>query len=411
MGVRARVAEWPPRSKDSGAGTARDAPGNRDPAGCRGFPGGQQPLAGVSGFKAFHRLARRRSKDVEFQEGWPRSPARGLAPLRHRSSSEVTLSECDPEEPAEQRGSKLGSGAGLFREYGSTSSIDVQGISEQSFFDMLNEFRTKKPDRRAGTPERLGDGGFPGGSYPGIKPEGRNGPRDEKDKPRRRCPKGEAGGESIFKKLRSARAEGDAKDQEEPRVPEPGKTWMCRKSFAHYDAQSILFDLSAAALHRAAGTQRRNTTTGASAASAGSDPAFSSTEDLNSKENLEHDVGDNTSNELLLSCPHFRNEIGGGAGERNVSFSKASAGSPGLPGCEGVFPEPVHAGRPTNAGISVLEVPKELQRNPERLKHYSVEHVDLGARYYRDHFHGKEHSNYFGVDDKLGPVAVSIRRE
>uniref|UniRef100_A0A8C5TN36 Signal induced proliferation associated 1 like 3 n=1 Tax=Malurus cyaneus samueli TaxID=2593467 RepID=A0A8C5TN36_9PASS len=163
---------------------------------------------------------------------------------------------------------------------------------------------------------------------------------------------------------------------EEPRVPEPGRSWMCRKSFAHYDAQSILFDLSAAALHR---------------------------------ENLEHDVGDNTSNELLLSCPHFRNEIGGGAGERDVSFSKA--GSPGFPGSEGVFPEPLHAGRPTNAGISVLEVPKEQQRNPERLKHYSVEHVDFGARYYRDYFHGKEHSNYFGVDDKLGPVAVSIRRE
>ncbi|NWS12307.1 SI1L3 protein, partial [Pachyramphus minor] len=412
MGVRARVAEWPPRrdtAKDSGAGTAREAPANRDG---RAFPGGQQPLSGVSGFKALHRLARRRSKDVEFQEGWPRSPARGLAPLRHRSSSEVTLSECDPEEPAEPRGAKLGGSSGLFREYGSTSSIDVQGISEQSFFEMLNEFRTKKPERRAGTPERLGDSAFPPGSFPGMKADGRNGPREEppaqpKDKARRRCPKGD---ESIFKKLRSARNDGDGKEPEEPRAPEPGKGWMCRKSFAHYDAQSILFDLDAAALHRAAGTQRRNTTTGASAASAGSDPAFSSTEDLNSKENLEHDVGDNTSNELLLSCPHFRNEIGG-AGERDLSFSKASAGAPAAPGTDGVFPEPFHAGRPTNAGISVLEVPKELQRNPERLRHYSVEHVDLGARYYRDHFHGKEHSNYFGVDDKLGPVAVSIRRE
>ncbi|NWV60099.1 SI1L3 protein, partial [Malurus elegans] len=394
MGVRARVAEWPPRSRDS-----------KDSAASRAFPAPQQQQQPLAGFRALHRLARRRSKDVEFQEGWPGTPA----PLRQRSSSEVTLSECDPEETAEPRG---GSGAGLFREYGSTSSIDVQGISEQSFFDMLNEFRTKKPDRRAATPERLGD--FAVGSHPGMKPENWNGPRDElvaqsKEKPRRRCPKSDAGGESIFKKLRSGRTEGETKDPEEPRVPEPGRSWMCRKSFAHYDAQSILFDLSAAALHRAAGTQRRNTTTGASAASAGSDPAFSSTEDLNSKENLEHDVGDNTSNELLLSCPHFRNEIGGGAGERDVSFSKA--GSPGFPGSEGVYPEPVHAGRPTNAGISVLEVPKEQQRNPERLKHYSVEHVDFGARYYRDYFHGKDHSNYFGVDDKLGPVAVSIRRE
>ncbi|XP_064293481.1 signal-induced proliferation-associated 1-like protein 3 isoform X2 [Phalacrocorax carbo] len=426
MGVRARIADWPPKrdaAKDPLVGTSpcREAANNRDAACCRGFTGGQQPLAGVSGFKALHRLARRRSKDVEFQEGWPRSPARGLAPLRHRSSSEVTLSECDPEEPAEPRGTKLGGNAGLFREYGSTSSIDVQGISEQSFFDMLNEFRTKKPDRRAATPERLGEAGFPPGSYPGIKTEGRNGSREEpsaqsKEKPRRRCPKGDAGGESIFKKLRSGRTEGEP---EEPRTPEPGKAWVCQKSFAHYDVQSMLFDLNAVAVNRAVVAQRRNTTTGASAASAatvragalgGADPAFASTEDLNSKENLEHDVGDNTSNELLLSCPHFRNEIGGG-GERNVSFSKASGGSPAIPTAEGGFPEPPLHLRPTNAGVSVLEIPKELQRNPNRLKHYSVEHVDLGARYYRDHFHGKEHSNYFGVDEKLGPVAVSIKRE
>ncbi|NXA66449.1 SI1L3 protein, partial [Mohoua ochrocephala] len=85
MGVRARVAEWPPRSKDP-----KDS--------SRNFPT-SQPLSGVPAFKALHRLARRRSKDVEFQEGWPGTPA----PLRHRSSSEVTLSECDPEEIPDPR--------------------------------------------------------------------------------------------------------------------------------------------------------------------------------------------------------------------------------------------------------------------------------------------------------------------
>ncbi|NXE03252.1 SI1L3 protein, partial [Chaetorhynchus papuensis] len=359
MGVRARVAEWPPRSKDP-----KDFPSSS-----RNFPGGQ-PL---SGFKALHRLARRRSKDVEFQEGW-------AAPLRQRSSSEVTLSECDAEEKPESRGTAAGS-AGLFREYGSTSSIDVQGIPEQSFFEMLNEFRTKKPERgRSATPER---------EFAGIRSENRDGSREEpsqsKEKPRRRCLRND---DSIFKKLRSGgRAEPDPKDPEEPRLPEVGKSWICRKSFSHYDAQSILFEAGAASPERGVGTRRRNTTTGASAASAGSDPAFSSTEDLNSKENLEYDVGDNTSNELLLSCPHFRNEIGGGAGERDVSFSRAA--KPGFLGSEGVFPEFFQAGRPTNAGISVLEVPKERQRDPERLRNFSVEHVDLGARYYRDYFHGK----------------------
>ncbi|NXE17131.1 SI1L3 protein, partial [Lophotis ruficrista] len=104
MGVRARIADWPPKrdaAKDSpaAAGPCREATGSRDAARCRGFAGGQQAL----GFPALQRLAWQRSKDVEFQEGWPRSPARGLAPLRHRSSSEATLSECDPEEPAELR--------------------------------------------------------------------------------------------------------------------------------------------------------------------------------------------------------------------------------------------------------------------------------------------------------------------
>ncbi|NWZ88313.1 SI1L3 protein, partial [Poecile atricapillus] len=362
MGVRARVAEWPPRSKDS-----RDSPGPS-----RSFPGGQSAL------KAFPRPARRpapHSKEVEFQEGFP-----GM-PLRQRSSSEVTLSECDPEETPETRGSSAGA-AGLFREYGSTSSIDIQGIPEQSFFEMLNEFRTKKPE------------------FSGIKAENREEPPQSKEKPRRRCLKND---DSIFKKLRNPRHDPDPKDPDDSRLPEPGKSWICRKSFAHFDVQSIFFEAVSPGI---AGTQRRNTTTGASAASAGSDPAFSSTEDLNSKENLEQDLGDNTSNELLLSCPHFRNEIGGGAGERDVSFSKSAS-----PAAPGVFTECGHVGKPTNAGISVLEFPKEQQRNPERLRNYSVEHVDLGARYYRDYFHGKEHSNYFGVDEKLGPVAVSIRRE
>ncbi|NXX27860.1 SI1L3 protein, partial [Nicator chloris] len=344
MGVRARVAEWPPRPKDP----------EDSPADSRRFPPSFKP-----------RPPRRplpHSKELEFQEGFPGTP------LRQRSSSEVTLSECDAEETPESRGNSAGS-AGLFREYGSTSSIDIQGIPEQSFFEMLNEFRAKKPE------------------FAGGKAENREETPPSKEKPRRRCLKND---ESIFKKLRSARHDADPKDPEESRFPEPGKSWICRKSFAHFDVQSIFFE---AVSPRAAGARRRNTTTGASAASAGSDPAFSSTEDLNSKENLEQDLGDNTSNELLLSCPHFRNEIGGGCGERDVSFSKSA--SPGLPGSSpaGLFMECGNVGKPSNAGISVLEFPKEQQRDPERLRSYSVEHVDLGARYYRDYFHGKGRGN------------------
>ncbi|NWZ74667.1 SI1L3 protein, partial [Acrocephalus arundinaceus] len=337
MGVRARVAEWPPRSKDP-----KESPKNSQ----------------NSNFKPFRRPPAH-SKDVEFRQGFL-----GISgmPLRQRSSSEVTLSECDPEESAEMRGNSLGN-AGMFREYGSTSSIDVQGIPEQSFFEMLNEFRAKKPE------------------FPGIKAETKAENREEipqsKEK-RRRCLRPD---ESLFKKLRNA------KDPEELRLPKP---WICRKAFAHFDVQSLFFEaVSPGAAGGAA--RRRNTTTGASAASAASDPAFSSTEDLNSKENLEKDLGDDTSNELLLSCPHFRNEIGGGRGERDVSFSKSSSPPPalGISGSSGFFLECGNFGKSANAGISVLEVPKEQQRDPERLRRFSLEHADLGARYYRDYFHGK----------------------
>ncbi|CAM5129187.1 unnamed protein product [Natator depressus] len=447
MGVRARIADWPPKRetlKDPAAPSpTRDMEAStgisRTFLSPKGFQNGQQPpptSLGSSGLRGLHRLSRRRSKDVEFQEGWPRSPGRAFVPLRNRSNSEITLSECDLEEALEPRGAKLGSGLPLFREYGSTSSIDVQGVSEQSLFNMLSELRGEKPAQRRLPPEKPSDLLLANTSTAsslqaagsaqadvrnglGLPPE--DSPIPPKEKPRKKGPKGEAGGDSIFKKLRSSRSDGEpGRALAEPE--EGGKAWVCQKSFAHYDVQSLLFNLNQVAATRVVVAQRRNTTTGASAASAVSaalsrayglgelDPAFASTEDLNDKESLEHDLGDNNSNDLLLSCPHFRNEVGGMC-ERTVSFSRASAGSPGGAAGEGGFLEPSLNAYCTNASISVLEVPRELQRSPSRLARYNVEHVDLGARYYQLYFHGKEHSNYFGVDEKLGPVAVSIRRE
>uniref|UniRef100_A0A384BWL8 Signal induced proliferation associated 1 like 3 n=1 Tax=Ursus maritimus TaxID=29073 RepID=A0A384BWL8_URSMA len=209
MGVRARVADWPPKREalreQNNPSPSQDTDGTKATKvahSMRSIQNGQTPVStpASSGPKAFHRLSRRRSKDVEFQDGWPRSPGRAFLPLRHRSSSEITLSECDVEDTGEPRGPRHSGVLPLFREYGSTSSIDVQGVPEQSFFDILND-------------------------------------------------------------------------------------------------------------------------------------------------------------------------------------------------------------------ISVLEVPKEQQRTQSRPRQYSIEHVDLGARYYQDHFVGREHANYFGVDEKLGPVAVSIKRE
>ncbi|XP_066560128.1 signal-induced proliferation-associated 1-like protein 3 isoform X2 [Amia ocellicauda] len=424
MGVRARIADWPPRRERS-----QESLLGRDSAQENG-----QTYRGpiVRGGPA--RLPRRRSKDVEFHDGQPRSPyVRSFAPLRYRSNSEITLSEHDGE-PLEARLT----GLPLFREYGSTSSIDIQGIPEQSFFDMLNEFRQELPDQRSTAPDRLGellraDGKPqpPGTLFPPPR-EDEVGAAVGKKTERTRKKSG-GNDSSIFRKLRSSsRGEVDGPGRglelEDGQALEPCKHWVCPRSFVHYDVQSVLFDLHEAAASRAYVALRRNTATGASAASAvalaasraaalgGLEPGFASTEELNSKENLEPDLGDSNSNQLLLSCPHFRNETGGES-ERNISFLRSSAGgglSAGGGGGEGGngFLEPALNLRCTNASVAVLEVTAEEQRTRlEQLKHYSLEHVDNGARYFQEHFHGKEHSNYFGTDEKLGPVAVSIRRE
>ncbi|MGH0117883.1 UNVERIFIED_CONTAM: hypothetical protein FKN15_003914 [Acipenser sinensis] len=456
MGVRARIKDWPPRRElskesilssplhkaDQGSQCVRDlAPHSHN---------GQSPSGDPSsgGFRGLQRIPRCRSKDVEFQDGWPRSPGKRFAPLWNRSNSEITLSEHDTEAPEPARGTKhMATGMPLFREYGSTSSIDVQGISEQSFFEMLNEFRQELPDQRSAAPDKLhellrADASAANSSLnlssTASKTDLRNGqPKEEarplqkteRERARKKSGKSDGSGStdsSIFRKLLS-RGETDTPgkagfDQEEGRIQEPTcKPWVCPKSFAHYDVQSILFDVLKVAANRDYVAQRKNTTTGASAASATSlavsralglgdlEPTFMSTEDLNYKENLEPDLGDCQSNDLLLSCPHFRNEIGG-AGERNVSFLKSSAGFSG--GSEGGFIEPSLNMHCTNASISMLEIPSELQScRLEQLKHYSMEHVDMGAQYYQGYFHSKEHFNYFGTDEKLGPVAISIKRE
>ncbi|KAG9342139.1 hypothetical protein JZ751_017139 [Albula glossodonta] len=409
MGVRARIAEWPPRREQSRESLLEN-----------GHNGGAGLVRG-----GVARLPHRRSRDAEFRDGLGGSAFRA-APLRQRSSSEVTLSEQDEAEAAEGR-------AGLFREYGSTSSIDVQAVPEQSFFDMLSQFHQERPDQRSAAPARLGEL-LRAEAQPTTPPSSTPRPDEQGSVPRpeSRVRKKSGGTESslgtssLFRKLRSSsrgELESGRGEGEDSRSPEPNtRPWLCPKSFAHYDAQSILFDLHQAAAQRLYVSQRRNTATGASAASAvslavsramamdGLGAGYSSTEDLLAKDSPGPpgpDPGDcGGEGPLLLGCPHFRNETGG-HGERNVSFLSAS-GERGEMGVAGGA-ETALTLRRSNASVSVLEVGPEQQLGRlEALRHYSIEHVDLGALYYRQHFHGKEHSNYFGTDDKLGPL-VTLR--
>ncbi|XP_018327356.1 signal-induced proliferation-associated 1-like protein 1 isoform X2 [Agrilus planipennis] len=199
-----------------------------------------------------------------------------------------------------------------------------------------------------------------------------------------------------------------------------------RRAFVHYDCQSLTTNLSyAVRIRKNLLAKRRNTTTGASAASM---IARSSTPEGGGSSSAadEEDYGDGKSNDMVESCPFFRNEIGGEE-ERVVSLTRVpcssdsnyryhyGGGGGGSSSGSGQNKKPLH--RPPLAyGVAVLEFPIgethwrhstcPYQRLPR-----PIESVDQGALYYRRYFLGREHQNWFGMDDQLGPVAISIRRE
>ncbi|KAM8817611.1 signal-induced proliferation-associated protein 1 [Rhynchonycteris naso] len=141
-----------------------------------------------------------------------------------------------------------------------------------------------------------------------------------------------------------------------PPVPEP--RW-----FAHYDVQSLLFDWAAKPWGTGGHTEASSGTLALA-----DDPTASS--------------------DLLSEAPGFVSELGG-EGELGLGGPVSPPVPPALP----------------NAAVSVLEEPQN------RTSAYNLEHADLGAGYYRKYFYNKEHQNFFGLDEVLGPVAVSLRRE
>ncbi|XP_057705083.1 signal-induced proliferation-associated 1-like protein 2 isoform X3 [Corythoichthys intestinalis] len=452
MGVRARVTEWPPR-KDGWDGRPSQNYQSVIPM----FQNGQQDHT-VELIPQEEPVC----LEVDFSDAkyalsdlLSHSPLKGLHPIRQRSNSDVTISDIDSEDVVDQTAVNPNTGASLHREYGSTSSIDRQGLGGDGFFTMLKGYRVDTLDHRSvppqGFPEllrcdtslspslqtaaQIARGEFvtiPGYDYVDSSLFYSR----EREKSFMRRLKSESSETSLFRKLRTIKSESDALrlSLEDDRRP-----LSFQKCFAHYDVQSVLFNISEAVASRANLSQRKNTTTGASAASAGGlsgvgatallgsgpdagalgcssgnsvffESPLGSREDLNPKENLDADEGDGKSNSLVLGCPHFRNEIGG-EGERKISLSRSnSANYSGL--SESCSFESSLSSHCTNAGVSVLEVPRENQPiHREKVKRYIIEHIDLGAYYYHKFFYGKEHQNYFGVDDHLGPVAVSIRRE
>ncbi|XP_059929547.1 signal-induced proliferation-associated 1-like protein 2 isoform X1 [Gadus macrocephalus] len=462
MGVRARATEWPPKKE---GWDGRPSPNYQSviPA----FANGQQDQIGEILEEGEPIILDPDYADGKYtlSELLSHSPLRGLHPIRQRSNSDVTISDIDSEDIMDQNAVNPNTGASLHREYGSTSSIDRQGLTADGFFSMLRGYRADPADHRGAAPPL----GFPEllrydtAFSPSLQTAAQIARGEivqisgydyidssllysrEREKSFMRRMKSETSETSLFRKLRTIKSESDAQrlSMEDDRRP-----LSFQKCFSHYDVQSVLFNISEAVANRATLSQRKNTTTGASAASAGGgcgqgggggggggggsgvpmvgaagpEPGCSggnagmfesplgSREDLNPKENLDTDDGDGKSNYLVLSCTHFRNEIGG-EGERRISLSRANSTNY-TGGGESCSFESSLSSHCTNAGVSVLEVPRENQPiHREKVKRYIIEHIDLGAYYYHKFFYGKEHQNYFGVDEHLGPVAVSIRRE
>ncbi|XP_056264483.1 signal-induced proliferation-associated protein 1 isoform X3 [Pseudoliparis swirei] len=329
----------------------------------------------------------------------------GRGHIMQRSNSDVTLGDLDSSGKAGGKaarvvGEKVGAGAQgdggvlLHREYGSLSSLERQTQAQEPHTDdqgplSPNALRFKDPFLLLGL---QGNPPEPDGFFRGLLV---------------------STGDSA-KPAKPPKPEGLSKKTKPPQIPQPGPydnigggAWV--RNFAHYDVQSILFDLTEAATNRDSIGRKKNITSGASAASqlrplsqaTPSSPAQggggNGVNADDPEQSLLLDEGDGNDNELLLSCPHFRNETGG---EEQVGLGQSQER-------RGLW----SSLRTPNDAVSVLEEPRESHVQQQGKSNYFIEHADLGAQYYRKYFYMKEHQNFFGMDDRLGPVAISFRRE
>lgn len=338
----------------------------------------------------------------------------------------MTLSDLDASGESGEDWSSIGTKwSPLHREYGSTSSIDQHAVlssevSRNSFFEMLKGYKEEKQDQRSPAPERLAEML----TVPSIKQDLLDSAEDvrdglpssclrDRDKPPKRRSKSETGGESIFRKLRGVRTDVDSprvgSDLEDahPEDSKPLKPWVCQKGFAHYDVQSMLFNLNEVMPNRQSTAAKcKNTTSGASAASAitssttstlssthslpYSSPAGSQ-EELPTRDSPSLDTFNDEGSGLVLKCHCFCTETGADIRHR---FGLALPADMGGTASKGFGrDEPTLNLHLTNAGIAVVEGPKDAPSFVgDRDKQYAVEHVDLGAYYYRKFFclRGKE---------------------
>lgn len=185
------------------------------------------------------------------------------------------------------------SGNGLRREYGSHGSIDVIGGANERLPAMVHSYSgVSTPDKPTGlnrAVERITDG---------LNTDHADGPSPRSSA----SPKSRLKLNKLWGSTAPALPRQTLEDGSLSTISDANK----RKQFAHYDCQSLMANLSYAAEVRGALlSRRRNTTTGASAAS------LLATRGAPPGDDAVPDMGDGRSNELLECCPFFRNELGG----------------------------------------------------------------------------------------------------
>ncbi|OWF38559.1 signal-induced proliferation-associated 1-like protein 1 isoform X1 [Mizuhopecten yessoensis] len=330
----------------------------------------------------------------------------------------------------------------IHRDYGSTSSLDIMGTStsSDSFFAMLKDFKDVNIDQRSPAPAKLSEllrGGFDvkansirdrhfekatNGSVPIDKVVG----EDEVDSPRTKSKfkhkdrksraksiTAETRPQGLLNKLRGkTEVESGARTPENIDTDLRAEERLRCKAINHYDCQSLGFSIQDVVDKQHQALTAKNISTGASAASANRNSLAA---DKDAPDILEDtDDGDNKSNGLVLSCSFFRNETGGEE-ERTISLGKTTVSkTPSLNTSQSAI-STIPSRSPACCGLSILDsapTPTGLIL-PHVVLHrgHVIEGDDRGATYYRHFFYGYDHQNYFGIDENLGPVAVSLRRE
>lgn len=211
------------------------------------------------------------------------------------------------------------------------------------------------------------------------------------------------GSGGLFKKLRGG-AKGENSDAETARQGEaasavPDDTGVTKslddklrkKAISHFDCQSVTFNMSDYMKERTQqvdiSVSRKNTTTGASAAS-GTQHTAKGSDGMDSEIT---DKGDGKSNDLVYSCPFFRNEIGGEE-ERTICLNRKAAQKRVQHLLSSVNMEKESLiKRPACNGIACLDsTPSSHGAALQSICSHRglvLEFVDHGALYYRTYFY------------------------